>query len=148
MTLDEVITALYDSVSFEPGASPDWKKQSEILAPTARMVRVNDDGVFELDPISFCENLQAMIDSGALPSFWERELWRETYEFGDVAHVLSIYETRPTRGGDVLNRGVKSIQLFQREGRWQISAMLWRREGKQLPITFDLEHAPQRRIAL
>jgi len=134
MSLDEVIAALYDSFRFEPGERPDWQRQAELLAPGARLVRINDDGVFELDRQSFRENLENLIDSGAMPSFWERELWRETHELGDFAHVLSVYETRRRRGGEIVNRGVKSIQLFFRDGRWWISAMLWRREGENVRI--------------
>ena len=121
MTLDEIIAAMYASFSFEAGERPNWALQGEIFAPGARLVRVNDDGVFEFDPASFRKNLEEMIDSGALTSFWESEVWRDVKDFGDVAHVLSEYETP-------LFRAVKSIQLFRRDGRWWISAMIWRRD--------------------
>ena len=134
MDLDRVITAMYESVCFESGERPDWDKQAEIFAPGARLVRVTDDGVFEFDLASYRRTFEEMIDSGTLPSFWEAELWRETRVFGEVAHVLSAYETRHTRGGPVLNRGVNSIQLFERDGRWWVSAMLWRREGARVRI--------------
>lgn len=133
-TLDDVIAAMYASLCFEAAARPDWQRLADVFASEARLVRVNDDGVFEFDPRTFRENLEAMIDSGALPSFWEGEVWRETHAFGDVAHVLSAYEMRATRGGEVLHRAIKSIQLFQRDGRWWISAMLWRREGRGVRI--------------
>ncbi|HEY2321541.1 MAG TPA: hypothetical protein VGJ82_01645, partial [Thermoanaerobaculia bacterium] len=121
MTLEETIAAMYASFSFDEGARPNWALQAEIFAPGARLVRVNDDGVFEFDLASFRKNLEAMIDSGAMTSFSEREVWRDVKEFGDVAHVLSEYETP-------LFRAVKSIQLFRRGGRWFISAMIWRRD--------------------
>jgi hypothetical protein len=128
MTLDEVIAAMYASFSFEEGAQPNWKLQAEIFAPAARLVRVNDDRVFEFDLASFQKNLRTMIDSGAMTSFWEGETQREVQDFGDVAHVLSEYETRQKRDGAPLYRAVKSIQLFRRDGRWWISAMIWRRD--------------------
>jgi len=125
--MDEIIRALYASVSFEVGERPNWDMQGEIFAPDARLVRVNDQGVFEMNPRTFREGLEAMIDSGTLASFWEGEVSREVREFGDIAHVLSVYETRASRDGAVINRAIKSIQLFKREGRWWISAMIWRR---------------------
>ena len=134
MTLDEIIAEMYDSICFESGERPDWSRQAAIFAPDARMVRVNDDGIFEFDLDSYRVDFEAMIDSGTMPSFWEDELWRETQEFGDVAHVLSAYETRRTRAGEVVNRGVNSIQLFRRGDRWWISAMIWRREGRDVKI--------------
>jgi hypothetical protein len=132
--LDSVIAEMYDAVSFEPGTRPDWSRQDAIFAPGARVVRVNDQGVFEFDLDSYRQNFEAMIDSGELPSFWEAEIWRETRLFGDVAQVLSAYEARRKRGGELLHRGVNSIQLFQRDGRWWISAMIWRRDGDQVRI--------------
>jgi hypothetical protein len=134
MSLDRIIADLYASMSFEPGGRPDWCLQAEVFAPGARLVRVNDSGVFEFDPRTFRDDFEGMIDSGVLPSFWEGELWRETHQYGDIAHVLSGYEMRTSRAGEVVSRAVKSMQLFERDGRWWISAMLWRREGEHVRI--------------
>lgn len=51
-----------------------------------------------------------------------------------MAHVLSAYETHRSRNGEFMNRGVNSIQMFRRDGHWWISAMIWRREGKNVRI--------------
>jgi hypothetical protein len=134
MSIDSAIAAMYEMVSFEPGTRPDWTRQAEVFAPNARLVRVNDEGVFDFTPETFRQNFESMIDSGVLPSFWEGEIWRETHQFDNVAHILSAYETRWTREGDVINRGVNSIQLFERKGVWWISAMIWRRDGKAIKI--------------
>lgn len=132
--LDSVIAEMYASVCFEKGQRPDWNRSAAIFAPGARLVRVHDGGVFEFDDESYRKNFEAMIDSGEMPSFWEAELWRRTDLFEDVAHVLSGYQSRRSRDGDLLGRGVNSIQLFRRDGRWWISAMIWRREGKDVKI--------------
>jgi hypothetical protein len=129
MTIDEVIAAMYASMCFEKGERPDWARHSEVFAPGARLVRVNDEGVFAFDPAGFREDLEAKIAAGVIPSFWEGELERDTRVFGDIAHVLSVYETRPSRDAEASGRAVKSIQLFRRDGRWWISAMIWRREA-------------------
>jgi len=128
--LDSVIREMYESICFELGERVDWARQEEIFAPGARMVRINDDGVFEFHRDSYRVDFERM----AMPSFWEGELWRETRQFDDMAHVLSAYETRRSHGGEVLNRGVNSLQLFRRDGRWWISAMIWRREGRTVKI--------------
>lgn len=132
--LDSIITAMYETVSYEAGGHPDWAREDEIFVPGARLVRMNDSGIYEFDRASYRRDFEKMIASGELPSFWEAELWRETRQFGEMAHVLSAYETRRSRNGECMNRGVNSIQLFQREGRWWISAMIWRREGKDVRI--------------
>ncbi|HEX9160414.1 MAG TPA: hypothetical protein VF980_01805 [Thermoanaerobaculia bacterium] len=133
--LGRVIEEMYASICYEQGGSPDWERNAAIFTPGARMVRINDDGIFEFqDQRAYRENFESMIASGDLPAFWEGELWRTTHVFHDMAHVLSAYETRRTRTGPVINRGVNSIQLFRRKGRWLISAMIWRREGKEFRI--------------
>lgn len=143
--MDEIIRALYAAVSFEVGERPNWELQSEIFAPDARLVRVNDQGVFEMNPRTFREGLEGMIDSGTLASFWEGEVSREVREFGDIAQVLSVYETRASRDGAVINRAIKSIQLFKRDGRWWISAMIWRRpvSDDQLALINESNASPK-----
>jgi len=133
MNVDAVVDAMYASMSFEQDGRPDWRLQTMVFADNARLVRVNDDGIFEFDPKTFRQNLESMIDSG-LRSFWEHELWRQTFEFGDIAHVLSAYEMRTSREGDAIARAVKSIQLYRNQGTWRISAMLWRRENQHLVV--------------
>ena len=123
MTIDDAIRGLYRAMCFEAGGAPDWSLLNDVLAPDARLVRVNDDGVFAFDPRTFRRDIEAM----SLPSFWEGELSRDVREFTDIAHVLSIYEARQSRDAAVLFRAVKSIQLFRSGGRWWISALLWRR---------------------
>ena len=80
--LDSIIAEMYDQVCFEPGQRPDWGRQAAIFAPGARMVRVNDSGVFEFDMESYRVNFEEMIASGEMPSFWEGEIWRETRQSG------------------------------------------------------------------
>jgi hypothetical protein len=135
VTVDRVIERMYASMCFDPGTLPDWQAQAEVFAPSARLVRVNDDGIFELDPRTFRANLEAMIASGELPGFWEGEIWRQVHEFGDFAHVLSAYEMRRSRDGELLCRAIKSIQLYREHGRWWISAMLWRRDGEHVRVS-------------
>jgi hypothetical protein len=139
MSIDSTIAEMYDSVCFEEGERPDWSRQKEIFAPGARLVRITDEGVFELDLDSYRADIDSLIDAGTFTSFWEGEIWRETRQFGEMAHVLSAYETRSARGGEVLNRGVNSIQLFRRDGRWWVSALLWRREGRAIRIPLEAE---------
>jgi len=139
--LDAVIAAMYDTISFEAGQRPDWSRHDEIFAPGARMVRITDDGVFAFDEGTYQSDIEKMIDDGTLPAFWEAELWRETRQFGEMAHVLSAYESRRGREGAYLGRGVNSIQLFRTDNGWRISAMLWRREGVNVKIPAALSAA-------
>ena len=69
--------------------------------------------------------------------FYEVEIARQEFRFGDIAHVLSAYEARtaPAPAGKVLRRGVNSIQLMHDGERWWILSTIWdnEREGVTLP---------------
>lgn len=127
MSVADVVAKMYASMGFERGGRPDWQAQREVFAPHARLVRVGDGVVYEFDPESFRKDLEAMIDSGTLTSLFEREVEHDANVYGDIAHVLTTYEIRTSARGDLLSRAVKSIQLFRRDGRWWISAMIWQR---------------------
>jgi hypothetical protein len=133
-TIGGVLDAMYASISFEPGQRPDWSVHHAIFEPRARMVRVTDGGIFEFDNESYIRNIEAMIDDGSFPSFHEVERWRTIWRFGNIAHVTSAYRSFSHRGGPEIDGGINSIQMLERDGRWFISAMLWRREGAALRV--------------
>ena len=135
--LDSIIAAMYECVCYEEGGHPDWERNDTLFAPGARLVRINDGGIFEFDMKSYRVDFERMIARRELPSFWEGEIWREERLFGDMAHVLSAYETRRTPSGPVVNRGVNSIQLFKRNGTWKINSLIWRREGRDVRIPLE-----------
>ena len=62
--LDSIIAAMYASVCYERGGHPDWKTDEQIFAPGARMVRINDAGVFEFDMPSYRIDFERMISAG------------------------------------------------------------------------------------
>ncbi|HET9949763.1 MAG TPA: hypothetical protein VFQ22_12635 [Longimicrobiales bacterium] len=71
--------------------------------------------------------------------FWERELARRTEEFGNVAHVLSSYDSRVgSEESAPVARGVNSIQLLRYGGRWWIESIVWDLETPALPLPADL----------
>ncbi len=69
-----------------------------------------------------------------LKGFYEWEIHRITYAYGNIAHVLSTYVSRETENGPIIDRGVNSIQLFFDGTRWWIAGAIWQRETKDLPI--------------
>jgi len=71
--------------------------------------------------------------------FHEIEVARREWHFGAIAHVLSVYEARRSPGGELLRRGVNSLQFMHDGERWWILSCIWdnEREGVRLPK--DLE---------
>ena len=66
----------------------------------------------------------------AANDFYEIELARRVHEFGNIAHVWSVYEARRAPNDRTPERrGVNSIQLYKNErGHWQITSMIWDNE--------------------
>ncbi|MCE2958165.1 MAG: hypothetical protein LW841_13505, partial [Flammeovirgaceae bacterium] len=86
-------------------------------------------------PEEYVQLFQSRIATG----FFEKELHRNTEEYGTIVHVFSTYETRETRTGPVTNRGINSIQLFRNEGRYYIVSIFWCAEnlGFKLPTQYE-----------
>ena len=66
--------------------------------------------------------------------FFENEIHRETTTFGNIVNIISTYESRHEINGEVIDRGVNSIQLFYDGTRWWIASAIWDSERKDNPI--------------
>ena len=65
----------------------------------------------------------------------ERELFRRTEVFAGIAHVFTTYESRTDDGdGQLLYRGINSVQLRNDGRRWWILTILWTDERDECPI--------------
>ncbi|MEE8576664.1 MAG: hypothetical protein V3T31_05360, partial [candidate division Zixibacteria bacterium] len=81
------------------------------------------------------------ISSGEYSSrgFKEKEISRQTIEFGGIAHVFSSYRSLHADGSGEFYRGVNSIQLVNHYDRWWILTLIWEDESESnpLPERFD-----------
>ena len=147
-SLDAIVTALYDSVSFEHGLRPDWDRFRSLFDPTAVLVRIDprltavpvrertDPAVRVNSVDEYVARTTAAIDGGSLTAFTERELTRRTEVFADLAQVFSTYERTAEAGS--LKRGINSMQLVKDGARWWIVALSWTDEAEdgQLPTRY------------
>ena len=137
-TIDGIITAMYESISGNAGEPRQWERDRALHHPKALLVPVKRApggpaaGVFSFD--EFVASRAPFLNS---TDFYEVEIARQEFRFGDIAHVLSAYEARtaPAPAGKVLRRGVNSIQLMHDGERWWILSTIWdnEREGIRLP---------------
>jgi hypothetical protein len=64
--------------------------------------------------------------------FYEKEIARHTEQFGNIAHVWSIYESRHNEDDpEPFMRGINSIQLFNDGKRWWIVNIYWQQENAE-----------------
>jgi hypothetical protein len=125
-TAEGVVTEIYGLVSFEAGNTPDWDKVRSMFIPEAVVVlRTSREAstVFSVegfvgDFVNFVENSPAG-DMG----FTEEIVRMKSLVFGDMAHVLVLYEAQITGSPRPPQQGVDSFSLIKKDGRWWIAAI-------------------------
>lgn len=137
-SVDEVIEALYGSISGAAGEPRQWDLFYQLLHPTAaRLVSMDlgpqGEAVHRLmTPAEFV----AVADGAFLADgFFERELGFRQERFGNMVHRFSAYDSKRTLSDpEPFSRGINSIQLLWSEGRWWVVTILWDRERPGNPI--------------
>lgn len=134
-SIDAIARAVYAAVSFTDGHGPDAERLASLCVPHARLMKVHANGVDDMSVPEFVERVRARIAEQHLTTFVERELFRRTEVFAGIAHVFTTYESRTDDGGgQLLYRGINSIQLRNDGRRWWILTILWTDERDDCPI--------------
>ena len=136
-SIDGIVRALYEVISGPAGAPRDWERERSLFFPGARLVptRLGPDG----KPVAELFDIEGYIASRSpmfeKDSFFETEIARRTFVFGNIAHVLSSYELSRTPADPPFVRGINSIQLFHDGSRWWVLSIARdnERPGSPLP---------------
>ena len=135
-TIDGTIEALYASISGEKGVERDWKTFRNLFADNAKLIPagMSPEGTLRyrhMSPEDYIQNSGPwLVENG----FIEEEIHRETDRFDPIAHVFSTYTSRNTAGGEIIARGINSIQLFNDGSRWWVMNIYWAGEREENPI--------------
>jgi len=136
-SIDAVVAALYDVISGPAGQKRDWDRMRSLFVPGARLIptAIREGGaetrVRDVD--AYIAGATATLERNG---FFEREIFRKTEAFGNIAHVFSTYESRRTAADPApFARGINSIQLLKDGDRWWIVTVFWdaERPGNTLP---------------
>lgn len=135
-SIDSVIQSLYESLTFPEGKWPDWDRFKNLFAsPTTPFIRITPEGVIVMDREGFGSSFGDRIKKGTLKSFYEAEICRRAETYGGIAQVFSTYQKGlNTTDPQKFIRGINSLQLFFKDGRWWISCLMWEDESKGNPI--------------
>jgi hypothetical protein len=136
-TPEGLVTQIYDEVSFESGKVPDWETVRAMFIPEAVVVlRTSREAttVFSVDGfindfINFVENTPAGANG-----FTEKVLNLKSMVFGEMAHVLVLYEAHITGSQRPPSQGVDSFSLIKKDGRWWIVAITNEIPGPDRPV--------------
>lgn len=116
-----------------------WERDRNLYIPEVRFVAiVSNDGRTEALVMSHRQFVDLYEPQLLANGFFGTEVLRTTRRFGNIAHVLSTYESRYTIDGPVIGRGVNSINLFYDGVRWWIASAVWdeERPGNPIPAEF------------
>ena len=132
---EQMITEFFQSVSFEEGAKPNYKRIYELFIDDGKLVK-NSLQSPEINSVrEFVESRQKLVDAGDLTSFRETEAAEITEVFGNIAHRLSTYDKRGTlKGKSFEGRGVISTQFIKTPAGWKMTFMAWDDERPGLTI--------------
>ena len=137
-SIDAIVRAAYDAISGAAGEKRDWDRERSLYHPGARLIPTakpgtNDDLAPQiLDVEGFIARVEPYF---AEHGFFEKEIARRTEQFGHIAHVWSVYESRHSEDDpEPFMRGINSIQLFFDGTRWWIVSIYWQQESPEHPV--------------
>jgi hypothetical protein len=132
---DAIIKAMYESLS-GPAGDRNWRRERSLFMEGALLIpigkRVHRDGDFQV--MSLDDWIADASEFLAENDFYESEIMRKTFHFGDMVAAFSTYEARNKPDEAPIARGINSIQLVFNEGRWWILSVMWDNETKENPI--------------
>jgi len=135
-SIDGIVNALYESISGPASEPRNWARFQNLFAPYAQVNSLvpMDGGLVEFRQGSVREYMENSRPFFEARDFYEYEIGRKTDEYYGLAQVFSSYEYRFEKDGDVMRRGINSIQLAYFEGRWWIISLTYNAESPHIPI--------------
>ncbi|MCB9081647.1 MAG: hypothetical protein H6555_08050 [Lewinellaceae bacterium] len=135
-TIDGTIKTLYGVISGAAGVERDWDLFAELFWPDARLNALGRDpeGKPRLMVMTVNDYVTRIGPNLTTRGFFEKEIGRVTEQYGDMTHLFSAYQSQSVADGPIIARGINSIQLVFREGRYWIVNILWESESPSNPI--------------
>ena len=139
-SIDGIVKAFYEVISGPSGKPRQWSRDRSLYIPGVQFVAMNEDSAHHATArVMTHQQLVDHYDAELVEKgFFEREIYRKTERFGNIAHVLSSYESRLTETGPAIARGVNSIELFRDGRRWWIVTAIWDEERPDNPMPKEM----------
>lgn len=136
-SIDSIVTSIYEIVSGEEGEERDWELHRTIFHPEAKIISnyVDEQGEYQIlfnDVEGYVDTFRDYFKNNDL---YEVDVNREIEEFGNMAHVLSTFESYNTpEESTPYKQGLASIQLYNDGERWWVLSMYYKNENDQEKI--------------
>lgn len=124
--IEQLVVDFFRAVTFAPGEIPSYEAIRSVFIERGLLIK-NSGPAPEISTVTeFIEPRRALVASGDLSRFLEREISNTTEVFGNVAHRFSIYEKSGVlKGRPFESRGKISTQFVRTPAGWRMSAMAW-----------------------
>src|SRR5579884_1994113 len=113
-SINGIVSAAYASISGPAGQPRDWTRLRSLFRDDARLIMVElmPDGSAKPTVMDWAAFQAGFTEFLGKDAFYEKEVSHQIQQFGHIAHVLSVYESRrsPTDPKPFM-RGVNSFQL-------------------------------------
>ena len=127
--IDDLMAALYSSISGPAGAPRDWALHDSLYMPNAAIAVVRPDGtgagaaaVEMLSPGEYRRTREPFL---LRHGFFESERARQVTLHGPFAHVVSEYESRWRPDDEPFETGTNVLQLVETGSGWRVLAVAW-----------------------
>ena len=135
-TIDALMKAYYESVSGHPGKR-DGERMLTLFIDGGK-ISIGLDGKEPTHELAE-DYLRTERFLTISEDFFEREISRDTQQFGRMANVISTYGISDAmENTDYRARGVTVFQLVQHDDRWWILSTMWQRESPDVPLPANL----------
>jgi len=140
---EALISELYDLVTIEANSPPDWERVKSMFLENAIIVlRTSRDSstVFTVD--GFVQDFMKFIENSNVQKtgFVEKIIKMKPTVFGDIAHVLVLYEASIPGSQRPPQQGVDSFQLIKKNDRWWIVSITNEIPTPNRPIPLELQN--------
>ncbi len=139
-TLDGLMKALYESISFVSGNQPDFTRFRTLFRPQALIVPPKPEKASSAEVIDVEIYIKNSVEKIVLSGMERKgnvfnEIARRTLSFGNIVHIFSTFESKTKReDATPIERGVYSIQIIRASHRWWIVSLMWEVERPDLPL--------------
>ncbi len=137
-SLDAIMKAVYDVISGDAGKARDWDRFRTLFHKDARMIPSGKNpqtGTFGARSLTAEDYIKRVEPVFAKEGFFEREVARRVELYGNIAHVLSTYESfHSLTDKKPFMRGINSFQLMNDGKRWWVITIFWQAETPDNPI--------------
>ena len=140
-SIDNLLDALYETISGEEGSERDWYRFKTLWHPMANLLMVNAEasGSSKQIKLSLDDFIKLSSAHGKVKSFYELEIFRKTDQAGHIAQVASTYVIKESPDAEEYKlRGINFFQVYFDGTRWWIMNCMWENEleGMKIPKAY------------